>query len=67
MEAPLSGEVYESPTTLAAIMLGRYAVPFELAGVLLLVAAVAAVVLAKKERGTKGRGDEGTNPSLEGI
>lgn len=48
--APLSGEAYESPVTLADMMLGRYAVPFELAGVLLLVSAVAAIVLAKKER-----------------
>ncbi|MFH0799560.1 MAG: NADH-quinone oxidoreductase subunit J [Pseudomonadota bacterium] len=46
---PASGEAFEAPLTLAGLLLGSYAVPFELAGVLLLVAAVAAVVLAKKK------------------
>lgn len=50
---PVSGEAFESPLTLGQILFSKYALPFELAGVLLLVAAVAAVVLAKKERSTK--------------
>jgi len=48
--APLSGDAYEAPLTLGRMVFGRYIVPFELAGILLLVAAVAAVVLAKKEK-----------------
>lgn len=47
---PVSGENFESPVILGQMLFGKYALPFELAGVLLLVAAVAAVVLAKKER-----------------
>lgn len=50
IDAPSSGETYEAPATLSAMLLGRYAVPFELAGVLLLVAVVAAVALAKKAK-----------------
>lgn len=46
--APASGASYEAPETIAGMMMGRYAVPFELAGVMLLVAAVAAVVLVKR-------------------
>lgn len=51
--APESGASYESPVTIAGLMLGRFAVPFELAGVMLLVAVVAAVVLARKQKRVK--------------
>lgn len=49
MEAPESGASYEATSTLAALMTGRYAVPFELTGAMLLVAAVGAIALAKKD------------------
>ena len=54
IEAPMSGASYEAPLTLAFIVVGRYAVIFELAGVMLLVAAVAAIALAG--RGSTDRG-----------
>lgn len=60
-EPPLSGDTYESATTMAELLLGRYAVPFELAGVLLLVAVVAAVVVAKKSSHVARRTSCGNN------
>ncbi|MFA5812052.1 MAG: NADH-quinone oxidoreductase subunit J [bacterium] len=44
---PESGGYYESPLTLGGFILGRYAAAFELAGVMLLVAAVAVVSIGK--------------------
>lgn len=46
---PASGEAFESVHTLGQLLFGKYALPFELVGALLLTAAVAAVVLAKRE------------------
>lgn len=54
LTAPASGPAYETPLTLAQILFSRYAAPFELAGVMLLVAAVAAIVLAKKPEEREG-------------
>lgn len=50
VESPWSGENFEASTTLAAALLGRYAVPFELAGVMLLAAAVAAAAFVGRRR-----------------
>lgn len=47
-EAPLSGDFYESPLSLSNLLLSRYVVSFELAGILLLAATVGAIVIAKK-------------------
>lgn len=46
---PASGPSYESAATLARLLTAYNLVPFELAGVLLLVAVIAGVVLAKKK------------------
>jgi NADH-quinone oxidoreductase subunit J len=45
LEVPASGESFESPVTLGRLLSGRYAIPFEIAGLLLLVAVVAVVLL----------------------
>lgn len=47
---PLTGESYESTHSLGKALLYRYPVPFEIVGILLLVAAVSAVVLVKGRR-----------------
>jgi len=60
--APASGVSYEAPLTLSNLLVSRYAVPFELSGVMLLVATVAAVVLAKKR--SSGDRDEKTEEGL---
>ena len=49
LEAPAGGPSYEAPLTLAQYLTGRYAMPFELSGVMLLAAAIAAVMLSKSE------------------
>jgi len=41
---------------LAQLMFGRYLLPFEAASILLLAAAVAVIVLAKRQRGGRGEG-----------
>ena len=43
----------DAPMSIATSLFGRYALPFEAASLLLLAAAVAVVVLAKRERGPK--------------
>lgn len=43
-----------SMADLAALMFGSYLLPFEAASILLLAAAVAVIVLAKRERGAQG-------------
>ncbi|HPQ80553.1 MAG TPA: NADH-quinone oxidoreductase subunit J [bacterium] len=55
VEAPKSGAAYEAPLTLALAVVGRYALVLELVGVMLLVAAVAAISLAKRDT-TAGEG-----------
>jgi NADH-quinone oxidoreductase subunit J len=47
-EAPISGPAFEAPEGLGAILATRYALPFELTGVLLLAATVASVSIAKR-------------------
>jgi NADH-quinone oxidoreductase subunit J len=47
---PISGEAFESPVNVGQILLSRYVVAFELTAVLILAAAVAAVMLAKKRQ-----------------
>jgi NADH-quinone oxidoreductase subunit J len=49
VEAPVTGEYYRSVTTLGLLVLNRYAMAFEIAGLLLLIACVAAISLAKRE------------------
>lgn len=49
VEAPATGEYYRSVTTLGLLVLNRYAMAFEIAGLLLLIACVAAISLAKRE------------------
>lgn len=50
VQPPASGDYYESPMTLGSIIFSRYAATFELAGVMLLAAAIAVVVIGKKEQ-----------------
>jgi NADH-quinone oxidoreductase subunit J len=49
-----STELFGSPDLLAKSLFGEFVLPFELASVLLLVAIIGAVVLAKRERGSDG-------------
>jgi NADH-quinone oxidoreductase subunit J len=49
VEAPATGEYYRSVTTLGLLVLKRYAMAFEISGLLLLIACVAAISLAKRE------------------
>ena len=51
--AAVPEEGLDAPLVLATSLFGRYALPFEAASLLLLAAAVAVVVLAKRERGPK--------------
>ena len=53
---PASGEHFESPITLGSIISVRYAFPFELAGVMLLVAAVSSAVIVSRR--VEKRGEE---------
>lgn len=47
VQAPATGDYYRSTVTTGLFVLKRYAVPFEMAGILLLVAAVAAISMGK--------------------
>lgn len=49
-----STELFGSPEVLAKSLFGEFVLPFEIASVLLLVAIVGAVVLAKREHGSDG-------------
>ncbi|MFH1829380.1 MAG: NADH-quinone oxidoreductase subunit J [Pseudomonadota bacterium] len=49
-KAPATGDFYQSTLTLGLFVLRRYSVPFELAGVLLLTATVAAISMGKKDQ-----------------
>jgi NADH-quinone oxidoreductase subunit J len=49
-----STELFGSPDLLAKSLFGEFVLPFEIASVLLLVAIIGAVVLAKRERGSDG-------------
>jgi NADH-quinone oxidoreductase subunit J len=49
VEAPATGEYYRSTTTLGLIVLKKYSLAFEITGLLLLAACVAAVSLARRE------------------
>jgi NADH-quinone oxidoreductase subunit J len=49
-----STELFGSPEVLAKSLFSQFVLPFEIASVLLLVAIVGAVVLAKRERGSDG-------------
>ena len=47
---PVSAEPFGSPEMLAKSLFGDFVLPFEIASILLLVAIIGAVVLAKQER-----------------
>jgi len=49
-KAPEVGNYYQSTLTMGKFVLKRYAISFELAGVLLLAAAVAAIIMGKKDQ-----------------
>ena len=49
-----STELFGSPEVLAKSLFGEFVLPFEIASVLLLVAIVGAVVLAKREHASDG-------------
>jgi len=49
-----STELFGSPDVLAKSLFGEFVLPFEIASVLLLVAIIGAVVLAKREHGSDG-------------
>ena len=49
VEAPTTGEYYRSVTTLGMMVLQRYAMAFEITGLLILIACVASISLAKRE------------------
>jgi len=54
-ENPVSStELFGSPDVLAKSLFGEFVLPFEIASVLLLVAIIGAVVLAKREHGSDG-------------
>jgi len=54
-ETPVSStELFGSPDVLAKSLFGEFVLPFEIASVLLLVAIIGAVVLAKREHGSDG-------------
>lgn len=55
---------YGTPKQLGSALLTKYLLPFELASLLLLVAAVGAVVLARRRRGTDLETDDGTAVSV---
>ncbi|MFA4973346.1 MAG: NADH-quinone oxidoreductase subunit J [bacterium] len=49
--APASGDYFESSLTMGKMMVSQYALPFELTGVMLLAAAVASIIIAKRGEG----------------
>lgn len=49
LRAPLTGEAFESASTLGRVLFSKYVATFELSAVLLLAAAVAAAVLLKRK------------------
>jgi NADH-quinone oxidoreductase subunit J len=61
---PQGEEAFGSPAALGRALLTKYLLPFELASLLLLVAAVGAVVLARRRRGTDLEDDDGTALSV---
>ena len=60
------GPGYGSPGQIGALLLQRFLVPFEAASYLLLVAAVGAVVLARRRRGLEDLEEEGAPPGERG-
>ena len=56
---PNADDPYGSPGALGNALLTKFLLPFELASILLLVAAVGAVVLARRRRGTDLEGSDG--------
>jgi NADH-quinone oxidoreductase subunit J len=57
------GPGFGAPGQIGSLLLRRFLVPFEAASYLLLVAAVGAVVLARRRRGLEGTEAEGEEPS----
>ena len=60
---PDVGPGYGSPPEIGALLLQRFLVPFEAASFLLLVAAVGAIVLARRRRGLPEEEDGGPGPT----
>ena len=58
VEAPATGEYYRSAQTLGKFILTRYAVAFELTGVLLLTACVAVIAIGKREEEAPAEDEE---------
>lgn len=58
VEAPTTGEYYRSTATLGLFLLKKYAVAFEMTGVLLLAACVAAIAVVKRDRPKPAEDDE---------
>ena len=54
------GAGFGSPAQIGELLLGKFLIPFEAASYLLLVAAVGAVVLARRRRGLEGPAEEAT-------
>ncbi len=52
---------FGTPREIGQAFLTKYLFPFEIASILLLVAAVGAIVLARRRRGLEGRGGEGAD------
>ena len=59
------GAGFGSPEAIGQLLLTRFLIPFEAASYLLLVAAVGAVVLARRRRGLEGTGEAG--PGYDGM
>lgn len=57
VKAPATGDYYQSTITTGLFLIKRYAVPFELAGILLLAAAVAAISMGKRDSAEKTDSD----------
>jgi NADH-quinone oxidoreductase subunit J len=53
VKAPDAGAYYSSAGTLGFIVLKRYAAAFEIVGVMMLVACVAAIVIVKRDEGSR--------------
>ena len=61
-EVHAAGEAIAPPATfedLARLLFGRFLLPFEIVSMLLLAAAIAVIVLAKRERGPAGQAPQG--------
>ena len=61
-EVHAAGEAIAPPATfedLARLLFGRFLLPFEVVSMLLLAAAIAVIVLAKRERGPAGQASQG--------